>query len=251
MIIGVTQIPTITKIPITPTAFFNIPAHPITASVASPKIFPTTGITVDTAAFVVFAVTPSTVSVILPSSDNTVTNNIVEDTLASLEENTTIIEPVKEDMVIETDTPKVEKVNKKSEKNSSQEVLITPVSPEISVAQETTINKPKENSIPNLNDKPIEDTQTQVETIPTEEYRYNDSMTQTIVNIINNNPSSYMLQDGYTVLIDSSIVTLTNQFTFTEQRVINKISQKAGTIRVYAQDYYFNGEFLFTECYIY
>ena len=185
--------------------------------------------------------------------DNTVTNNIVENTLASLEENTTIIEPVKEDMVIETDTPKVEKVNKKSEKNSSQEDLITPVSPEISVAQETTINKPKENSnnIPNLNDKPIEDTQTQVETIPTEEYRYNDSMTQTIVNIINNNPSSYMLQDGYTVLIDSSIVTLTNQFTYTEQRVINKISQKAGTIRVYAQDYYFNGEILFTECYIY
>ena len=52
-------------------------AHPITASVASPNIFPTTGITVDTAAFVVFAVTPSTVSVKPPSKVNTVTNNVI------------------------------------------------------------------------------------------------------------------------------------------------------------------------------
>ncbi len=59
-----------------PTAFFNIPAAPITASVASPNILPTTGITVDTAAFVVFAVTPSTVEVIFPSKDSTVTNSV-------------------------------------------------------------------------------------------------------------------------------------------------------------------------------
>lgn len=52
------HIPIITNIPTIPTAFFRIPAHPITASVASPKILPTTGITVDTAALVVLAVTP-------------------------------------------------------------------------------------------------------------------------------------------------------------------------------------------------
>ena len=75
-------------------------------------------------------------------------------------------------------------------------------------------------------------------------------MTQNIINIINSNPSEYMIQDGYTVEVDSSIVNLTNQFTFTEERVKNKVLYKAGTIKVYAQDYYFGGQYLFTECYI-
>ena len=41
-----------------PTAFFKILLHPITVSTASPSIFPTTGIKLETAAFVVFAVIP-------------------------------------------------------------------------------------------------------------------------------------------------------------------------------------------------
>ena len=86
---------------------------------------------------------------------------------------------------------------------------------------------------------------------PTEEYRYNDSMTQTMIAIINSNPSEFMKTDGFSVVVDSSITSLTNQFTFTEERVKNKIAFKAGTIRVYAQDYYYNGELLFTECYIF
>ena len=75
-------------------------------------------------------------------------------------------------------------------------------------------------------------------------------MTQQLVDIINNNPSQFMQQYGYTVNIDSSITNLTNQFTFFENRVIEKIQNKFGTIRVYAEDYYLNGEYLFTECYI-
>ena len=85
---------------------------------------------------------------------------------------------------------------------------------------------------------------------PKEEYRYNEAMTQQIISIINSNPSQFMLTDGYTVVVDSSIISLTNQFTFTEERVKNKILYKAGTIKVYAQDYYVGGQYLFTECYI-
>lgn len=85
---------------------------------------------------------------------------------------------------------------------------------------------------------------------PSEEYRYNDAMTQQIISIINSNPSQFMISDGYSVVVDGSIVTLTNQFTFTEERVKNKILYKAGTIKVYAQDYYVGGQYLFTECYI-
>ena len=90
----------------------------------------------------------------------------------------------------------------------------------------------------------------QVQETITEEYKFNNEMTQRIINIINSNPSEYMLQDGYSVEVDGSIVNLTNQFTFAEERVINKVLYKAGTIRVYAQDYYYGGQYLFTECYI-
>lgn len=65
-----------TTTPTIPTALFNILAHPITESTASPNIFPTTGIRLDTAAFAVFAVTPSTLLVSVPSIDKTPTNNV-------------------------------------------------------------------------------------------------------------------------------------------------------------------------------
>lgn len=84
-----------------------------------------------------------------------------------------------------------------------------------------------------------------------EEYRYNDVMTQKIINIINNNPSEYMQKYSYNLKKDESIVLLTNQFTFSENRVKSKIKNKFGEIKVYAQDYYLNDTYIATECYIY
>lgn len=75
-------------------------------------------------------------------------------------------------------------------------------------------------------------------------------MINKIRNVINNNPSSNMEQYGYTIVVDSSIKELTNQFTFTEDRVKNIIKYSSGTIRIYAEDYYSNGQLIMTECYI-
>lgn len=83
-----------------------------------------------------------------------------------------------------------------------------------------------------------------------EEYKINKSKIAEIENIIKNNPSDDMLLYGYEVVVDSSIVNMTNQFTFTEKRVKDKIAWKFGTIRIYAQDYYCNGEYVCTECFI-
>lgn len=68
-IIGTAHIPTITKVPKIPTAFFSILLAPKTVSTASPKIFPTTGTNVDTVVFVNFEVTPSILVDKLPSND--------------------------------------------------------------------------------------------------------------------------------------------------------------------------------------
>ena len=88
------------------------------------------------------------------------------------------------------------------------------------------------------------------QTIITEEYKENFQMINKITDIINNNLSEDMKEYGYSIITDGSIPELTNEFTFTEQRVINKIKYKSGIIRVYARDYYYNGNYINTQCFI-
>lgn len=83
-----------------------------------------------------------------------------------------------------------------------------------------------------------------------EEYKINNQIINKLKEIIKNNETDDMKTYGYEIVIDSSIVELTNQFTLTEQRVLNKIRLKYGTIRIYSQDYYFNGEYITTQCFI-
>ena len=84
----------------------------------------------------------------------------------------------------------------------------------------------------------------------TEEYKINEQMINQIKTIIENNETEDMKTYGYEIVVDSTIPELTNEFTFTEQRVINKITWKCGIIRIYARDYYFNGNHISTQCFI-
>lgn len=156
-------------------------------------------------------------------------------------------EVIPEEKVIETvqevSIPVVENTNKEIIENNpvkkeEKKETVKPEVPKEEPKQEPVIPETK----PEVNVPAVQP--------PSEEYRYNEAMTQQMINIINSNPSQYMISDGYTVVVDSSIIPLTNQFTFTEERVKNKILYKAGTIKVYAQDYYVGGQYLFTECYI-
>lgn len=84
----------------------------------------------------------------------------------------------------------------------------------------------------------------------TEEYKINEKKIAEIRNIINSNHSEDMKLYGYEIVVDSSITEVTTQFTLTEKRVKDKIAWKFGTIRIYAQDYYRNGQYITTECYL-
>lgn len=84
----------------------------------------------------------------------------------------------------------------------------------------------------------------------TEKYVKNDAMINKIKNVIQNNESDFMKQYGYNIVVDSSIKAQTNQFTYTENRVKSYITYKFGRIRIYAEDYYVNGNLIMTECYI-
>lgn len=204
----------------------------------------------------------------ITSNTDGVANLLVDETLASLE-NTNVEtkstnkadNTIKKEAVIHSNEKNISIETKPVESNQEQkeepqekpketvtktENSVCELQPVVASCQQVEIPVPTVN----IDVKP-EEPVSQPSSVPSEEYRYNDTMTQTIINIINNNPSQYMIQDGYSVVVDNSITSLTNQFTFSEQRVINKVSMKAGTIKVYAQDYYLNGEFLFTECYIF
>lgn len=89
-----------------------------------------------------------------------------------------------------------------------------------------------------------------IETKDEELYVINESMINQIKQVIESNASENMITYGYEIVVDSSIKNLTNQFTYTENRVKSAISSKFGTIRIYAEDYYRNGQLIMTECYI-
>lgn len=76
-------------------------------------------------------------------------------------------------------------------------------------------------------------------------------MINRIKQVIQSNESEYMKNYGYSVIVDSSIKQQANQFTFTETRVKSYITYRFGTIKIYAEDYYKNGQLIMTECYIY
>ena len=83
-----------------------------------------------------------------------------------------------------------------------------------------------------------------------EKYIRNDTMIEKIKTVIQNNESDFMKKYGYNIVVDSSIKNLTNQFTYTEKRVKSMLVNKFGTIRIYVEDYYVDGQLIMTECYL-
>lgn len=125
------------------------------------------------------------------------------------------------------ETPKQEKVE-------TQKITNNPVKKE-------DTNKLPVVELPKEKEEPKKDVHT---------YKYNETITQKIKQDIKNNESTYMKQYGYTIIVDESIVTQTNQFTYANNRVKNMIINKFGTIKIYARDYYLNGNYMYTEAYI-
>lgn len=154
-------------------------------------------------------------------------------------ENENVSEKVEEhlSMITQPTQPQEEKINIVSEDKNDDEVVET--NTQIDNYQETTI----ENQFPTVEEhKEIENVETFVE---------NNQMEQKIIDYINNHPSENMSKYGYTVVVDNSITDLTTGFTFTEVRAESLLRFKAGTIKVYAQDYLVNGNLQWTQCYIF
>ena len=192
------------------------------------------------------------------TSDLNVTNNEIT-SVANVKESTkteTEHQIVKSNVEKKTDTE-----TKSKETNTINKENIKPPSdstaPKETIVKQTEIQEKKEDIKENTKDEQnlnieikeevIEESSTSV---PKEEYKVNNEMINKMKDYILNNPSEDMKQYGFEVVVDSSIVELTNQFTYTEQRMRDQLTWRFGTIRIYALDYYCNGNLVMTECFM-
>lgn len=169
---------------------------------------------------------------------NNVTEGIIE-TLAETEiaiseENVTNSEEVTES-TIDTQNTKEQTSSQSNNKKQTQS--------SISKSSTTTQNTKVQTSSETITE-PTEESK------PVESFKVNNNLINQMKSIINSNPSTYMNQFGYNIVVDASIVNQTTGFTFTETRVKNAILYKFGTIRIYARDYYVGNELRWTESFI-
>lgn len=122
----------------------------------------------------------------------------------------------------------------------------TPVSTSTSTPVVETNNEKK--VVEEATAKPTESTKQEKK--PEVTYKTNYQMIEKIKQSIVNNESEYMKEYGYTIVVDSSIKSLTNPFTYTELRVKKLIKNSFGTIKIYAEDYCLDGEVMWTDSYI-
>ena len=179
----------------------------------------------------------------------------IEEPVEQKKEQENIKEPVKKEIKVQ---PKKTAINAPVETNNQKNILQvqaqtevkaqvtekTPKAEEIKTQDKTESKEEKSNNIVKSN------TSAQLKE-KEQKYIRNDVMINKIKSVINNNPSEYMQKNGYEIVVDSSIKEHCNQFTFTEARVKSYIAYRFGKIKIYAEDYYKNGQLIMTECYIY
>lgn len=185
-------------------------------------------------------------SQIIPSEEQIQLENKTADIITSQKEiieQTPVVENIPEVKQNKPSTPQITDI---------QERPIIEVKKESTEIKENNNNTPqtKEESIQTVPETPKQEVVKEQPVMIGEEYKTNDAMINTVKNVINSKQSEDMKLYGYNIVVDSSIVDITSQFTYTEQRVIDKIKYKFGTIRVYARDYYNNGQYICTQCYI-
>ena len=173
---------------------------------------------------------------------NEITQEVEQKTEENNTSNTQVIQSNSKDNKKENNTEKVT-TSKSNNSNQSKTVNVKQNNTNASTNNNT---QNKEETVKNTEEQAKTENTVQNQT----KYVRNDTMIQKIKSVIENNVTEDMKKYGYTIVVDSSIKELTNQFTFTESRVISNIKYSFGTIRIYAEDYYSNGKLIMTECYI-
>ena len=172
------------------------------------------------------------------ASKNETNTTTTKEPTTNTNTNITTNETTTNDKANNNETTKTENVTTTTNQSTSSNTSET--NPKEEVKQEEPKQEEPKQEEPKQEEKPV----------IKDEYVRNDAMIEKIKSTILNNQSQTMTDYGFEVVVDSSIVKDTNYFTFTEKRVIAKILYKFGKIKIYAQDQYYNGEYIQTQCFI-
>ena len=85
---------------------------------------------------------------------------------------------------------------------------------------------------------------------PVREVKRNDEMIQKIKTYISTHETERMKKYGYSFVVDPEVVKITHPFTYSEFNM-NSCLNRTGEYRIYAQDYYYNGKYVETQCFVY
>lgn len=113
--------------------------------------------------------------------------------------------------------------------------------------QEQQSEPVQQTQAPKEETKPVQEV---VPAQPTREVRRNDAMIQKMKTYISTHETERMKKYGYSFVVDSSITQMTHPFTYSEYNMQTCLDL-TGQIYIYAQDYYINGQYMETQCYVY
>ncbi len=174
------------------------------------------------------------------SKENTTTANInTEKSNSSTKKNTSTSS---KNSSSKSSTTSKSSISKNTVKNT---VTTNNVSKESTTTTNTKPNNTSNNIKPSTNNKTEDKKETG------DKYIINQTIINKMKSTIEKNPSEYMKTYGYKVVVDSSICSLTSFFTYSDSLLLTKLEHRFGTIKIYARDYYSDGDYVTTECYIY
>lgn len=170
---------------------------------------------------------------------------------------------------VETNSNKVEQQKPVSNSNKPVETKTQSNAIKENIKEEPKVNVNENNNTKNinLNNQPKEEKQNVVQQPqekqeekneskqevvqqPVREVRRNDEMIQKIKNYISTHETERMKKYGYSFVVDPEVVKITHPFTYSEFNM-NSCLNRTGEYRIYAQDYYYNGKYVETQCFVY
>lgn len=170
---------------------------------------------------------------------------------------------------VETNSNKVEQQKPVSNSNKPTETKTQNNAIKESIKEEPKVNVNENNNTQNINtnnktkeekqnvvqqpqEKQEEKNEIKQEVVqqPVREVRRNDEMIQKIKNYISTHETERMKKYGYSFVVDPEFVKITHPFTYSEFNM-NSCLNRTGEYRIYAQDYYYNGKYVETQCFVY
>lgn len=141
-------------------------------------------------------------------------------------------------------------VNNQTNTNTNQNAQSVNTQIQVPKQEQQVQQTPQVTQQPQVKQEEQKPVQEVVPAQPTREVRRNDAMIQKIKTYISTHETERMKKYGYSFVVDSSVTKMTHPFTYSEYNMQTCLDM-TGQIYVYAQDYYVNGQYVETQCYVY